>query len=368
MIILGIETSCDETAASVVENGTKVLSHVLASSADMHTKTGGIIPEIAAREQLKSILPVIDKALVDSLQTTDYSRKKIHAVDRRQLAVDQIDAIAVTYGPGLIGSLIVGVETARTLAYVWDKPIVPVNHLLGHIYANFIRETSNENEPEFPALALVISGGHTDMILMKGHGKSEWIGGTRDDAAGEAFDKTARLLGLPYPGGPAIAAEAQKHLSLTTNHQSLSLFPRPMLDKDNFDWSFSGLKTAVLRETERLKNKKTEKLTKEEIARLAAEIQEAIVDSIVGKVEKPIKKFKPKSFLVGGGVAANPRLREKLSEQINRLTDQPINLSIAQPKFCTDNASMIAAAAYYNYHPVLWKDIRATPELTITAP
>jgi len=195
MNILGIETSCDETAAAVIKDGTKILSNVVASSADMHAETGGIIPENAARQQIKSIIPVITSVL-----------------EKAKIGSEEIDVIAVTSGPGLIGSLLVGIETAKTLSLLWDKPIIPANHLSAHIYANWI---SNKKVPEFPALALVVSGGHTDIVLMKDHGKLEWIGGTRDDAAGEAFDKTARLLGLPYPGGPAISAEAEKYMTKT---------------------------------------------------------------------------------------------------------------------------------------------------------
>ncbi|MBI2405914.1 tRNA (adenosine(37)-N6)-threonylcarbamoyltransferase complex transferase subunit TsaD [Candidatus Microgenomates bacterium] len=353
MIILGIETSCDETAASVVEGEKsrrgplRILSHVLATSAGMHAKTGGIIPEVAAREQVRSILPIIQEA-----------------IENCKLKIENLDAIAVTMGPGLIGSLLVGVETARTLAYVWNKPIVPVNHLVGHIYANFIREFTNSkhqipNEPQFPALALVVSGGHTDLVLMRGHSDMKWIGGTRDDAAGEAFDKTARLLGLPYPGGPAIAAAAAAKFEARNPKFELKLFPRPMIDEENFDWSFSGLKTAVGREFQKRK-----KITEEDKKQFAAEIQEAIVDVLVTKTIRAAKKFKPKSLLLGGGVAANQRLREEFKLKIENLKLK-INLHVPQPLLCTDNASYIAAVAYYNYKPVPWRKITAKPDLTI---
>ncbi len=335
MKILGIETSCDETAAATVEDGTKILSNVIASSAEMHAKTGGVIPEQAARQQVRSIIPVIDASMANA-----------------KCQMEDIDSIAVTVGPGLIGSLLVGVETAKTLAYLWKKPIVPVNHLIAHIYANWL--TAN-NKPEFPVLALVVSGGHTDLVLMKNHGKLEWIGGTRDDAAGEAFDKTARLLGLPYPGGPAIAAEAAKHL--TVNHEPLTMFPRPMIEENNFDWSFSGLKTAVLRT---INNQQT--TTNKE--KLAAEIQEAIVDVLVTKTIRAVQKFKPKSFLLAGGVAANSRLREKFTDEI-KTKKLPIMFHVPEAKLCTDNATYIAAYAFYNYSPVRWKKIEANPELSI---
>ena len=342
MKILGIETSCDETAAAVIEDGTKILSNVVASSAEMHAKTGGVIPEQAARQQVQSIIPVIDQAL-----------------GNRDLAL--VDVIAVTVGPGLIGSLLVGVETAKTLAHVWDKPIVPVNHLVAHLYANWFKDI-----PEFPALGLVVSGGHTDLVLMRSHGNMKYIGGTRDDAAGEAFDKTARLLSLPYPGGPSISRAAEQYfekavLTLRDKTARLSLFPRPLSEEDNFDWSFSGLKTAVARE---IQNNPTSPRLRG--AELAAEIQEAIVDCLVIKSKKAIAKFRPKSFLLAGGVAANKRLREKFLGEIFSKNGH-VRFHVPEPKFCTDNAAYIAACAYYNYKPVDWKKIEANPELTITS-
>jgi N6-L-threonylcarbamoyladenine synthase len=342
MRILGIETSCDETAASVVENGIKILSNVIASSSDLHTKTGGIIPEEAARQQIISITPVVDQALSEAFGKNDPS---------------QIDAIAVTYGPGLIGSLLVGVETAKTLSFVWKKPLIPVNHLVGHVYANWLSENV---KPEFPALALVVSGGHTDLVLMSGHGKFKWIGGTRDDAAGEAFDKTARLIGLPYPGGPAISNEASKYLksSQPSERNTLTKFPRPMIEKDNFEWSFSGLKTAVLREFNSDSNKNFE------VSYFSAEIQEAIVDVLVHKTLKAVSKFKPKSLLLAGGVVANARLRDKFSSEIKK-SKLDISLFIPPPKLCTDNAAYIASCAYFNNNPLNWDQLVSNPQLSI---
>ncbi len=332
MKILGIETSCDETAAAVVENGTKIVSSVVASSLEMHTKTGGIIPEVAARQQVKLILPVIQEA-----------------IDKSNLKITDIDTIGITIGPGLIGSLLVGVETAKTLAYLWKKTIIPVNHLVAHIYANWL----NEKQPEFPALALVVSGGHTDLVLMKNHGKLEWIGGTRDDAAGEAFDKCARLLGLPYPGGPSIAAAA------ASNHQSIIL-PRPMIEENNFDWSFSGLKTAVLRE---INGKKLKAKEKQE---LAYEIQESISDVLIEKTLKAVKIYRPKSLLLAGGVSANQRLREKAQLSVNQLNNLSIKLSFPAINLCTDNAASIASCSFFNYSPVPWQKIEVNPNLSIT--
>lgn len=323
MKILGIETSCDETAAAIVKNGTKVLSNVVASSVELHKKTGGIIPEVAAREQIKCIIPVIQQSLRD---------------------VKKIDAIAVTVGPGLIGSLLVGVETARTLSYVWEKPIVPINHLMAHIYANFI----NKQTIEFPAVCLVVSGGHTDLVLMKNHKKIKWLGGTRDDAAGECFDKTARVLGLSYPGGPEISRLAEKGNAKTYH------LPRPMLQQKNLDFSFSGLKTAVIN---LVKKEKTIKRPG-----LAASIQTAIVDCLVTKTIRAVKNHPVKSLLLSGGVAANTLLREKLAMASKNLG---VQFFVPPRSLCTDNAVIVASCAYFNFQPVPWQKIKADPSLSI---
>ena len=308
MLILGIETSCDETAAAIVEDGTKIISNVVASSQAMHAKYGGIIPDQAAREQVKAIIPVIKEALVT-----------------------KIDAIAVTVGPGLIGSLLVGVETAKTLAFVWNKPIVPVNHLIGHIYGNWL----DGKTPKFPALVLLVSGGHTELILMKNHGQFKLLGSTRDDAAGECFDKCARILNLGYPGGPAIEQNAKLG--------SIAPLPRPMINDKSFDFSFSGLKTAVL-------------VRKNENPHYRAyELQEAITDVLVKKTLAAAEKFDPKSILLCGGVAANKRLRQKIPQAIA----PPIAL-------CPDNAAYIASAAFFNYHPVPWEKVNADAGLEVT--
>ena len=363
MRILGIETSCDETAAAVVENGTTILSNVVASSAELHIKTGGVIPEQAARQQVKSIIPVINEALL--------------TIDHLPSAINSIDAIAVTVGPGLIGSLLVGVETAKTLSYLWNKPISPVNHLVAHVYANWI----SPEQPSFPALALVVSGGHTDLVLIEKHpstgsidslqagsGKAlKWIGGTRDDAGGEAFDKTARLLGLPYPGGPSIAASAAK-FQITNTKLQIKL-PRPMINENNFDFSFSGLKTAVLREVNNLKAKRL--INELTTNHLAYEVQEAICDCLVIKTLKAVKKFTPKALLLAGGVSANLRLREKFIAEIEKEKIN-VDLRFPTPKFCTDKAAAIASCAYFytkgglqHYSPISWQKIEANPELTI---
>lgn len=318
MTILGIESTCDETSASVVENGTKIHSLVTATSQDMHIKYGGIIPDKAARAQLESILPVVKEALGNK----------------------EIDAIAVSYGPGLIGSLLIGVETAKTLALAWNKPLIPVNHLIGHIYANWL---DTENIPPFPSLVLLVSGGHSELILMRNHGNFELLGSTRDDAAGECFDKCGRLLGLPYPYGIYVQDEAAKYDS--QNHQPF--LPRPMLDQKNYDFSFSGLKTAV-----------SNSLSLYPPSQLAFELQEAIIDVLLQKTMKAAEQYRPKSILLAGGVAANKRLREKF---------QGPNIFIPPLKLCTDNAAVIASAAFFNKKITPFEEINADPGLIITS-
>lgn len=332
MKILGLETSCDETAAAIVENGVNILSNVVSSSQEIHTKTGGIIPEKAAREQLKSILAVIDLALSEA-----------------DLEISQIDALAVTVGPGLIGSLLVGVETAKTLSFIYQKPIIPVVHHLAHVYANWLEKPTLV---AFPALVLTVAGGHTNLFLMEAHGVFKLLGETRDDAAGEAFDKTARLLKLPYPGGPSIAEKAQVYLN--KNKKKLNLFPRPMIGEDNFDFSFSGLKTAVLKEV------KEKTLKKADQQKLAAEVQEAIVDSLTQRTLKAIEIYSPKSFLLAGGAAANKRLRDRLRQKLKE-ANLAIELRIPAVKFCTDNAGFVASYAFFNLEKMSWREINATP-------
>lgn len=321
MKILGIETSCDETAAAVVENGTKILSNIVASSEKLHAKTGGIIPETAAREQLKTIIPVIDQAL-----------------KKANIKAEELDAIAVTSGPGLFGSLIIGVETTKSLAFAWNKPLVPINHLVGHIYANWLE---NSSPPKFPNLTLIVSGGHSELVLTTGHGKYQWLGGTRDDAAGEAFDKSARVLGLSYPGGPAIQKAANRVEKMN------NILPRPLANSNDFDFSFSGLKTAVVNLAE------NKKFSPKQINQMAAEIQEAIVDSLLNKTLKAAEKYSVKELLLAGGVAANSRLVEKTREKFTGKVHAP------KPIFCVDNGAMIAAAAFFNYQEVPWEKVTA---------
>lgn len=345
MIILGIETSCDETAAAVVQktgNRIKILSNAVASSAQLQAKYGGVIPEQAAREQLKSIIPVTETAL---------SEAKITKKD--------IDAIAVTYGPGLIGSLLVGVETAKSFALAWNKPLIPVNHLLGHFYANWIsqplaisnsllasqKQTAKSKQPKFPCIGLLVSGGHTDLVLFTDHNKYEYLGGTRDDAAGECFDKCARLLGLPYPGGPQISKLAKKG-----NPEAFNL-PRPMIDSKDFDFSFSGLKTAVANLPD-----------KSNIADLASSIEAAIVDVLVDKTIKAAKLHKVKDIIIAGGVAANQKLINDLRLTIK---DLKVKLHVPPPAFCTDNAAMIASAAFFQKPVENPLSVQADPSLAL---
>lgn len=323
MIILGIESTCDETGVGIVRDGREILANVVASSASMHQKYGGIVPEVAAREQIRSMIPVISEVL----QVSGFRYK-------------DLDAIAVANGPGLVGSLLVGVETANTLALVWDKPLIAVNHLVAHVYANWIGDNS---PPKFPLIALIVSGGHTDLIMMTDHNKYRWLGGTLDDAAGEAFDKVARVLGLGYPGGPAVEKIAL-NFELRTSNFKLK-FPRPMINEDNFDFSFSGLKTSVVNlvhSSSFLRQGK--QLTVDSKSKIAFEFQNAICDVLVTKTLRAAKKYNVKSIVVGGGVSANTFLKEKMVDDGKKFNFEvffpPKNLSV-------DNGAMIAAAAFY---------------------
>jgi N6-L-threonylcarbamoyladenine synthase len=337
MKILGIETSCDETAAAVIDGGTTIVSSVVASSKLMHEKYGGVVPEVAAREQLRCIIPTIDEAV-------------------KHIDLQTIDAIAVTVGPGLVGSLLVGVETAKTMSFVTGKPIIPVNHVLAHMYANFLAPIK---PIEFPAISLVVSGGHTELYLMKSPKELLWLGGTLDDAAGECFDKTARLLGFGHGGGVAIQKAAQTHLST----KSMFLFPRPMLDTHNvYNFSFSGLKTAMLRQVQ--SHEKQNTLTKEHTSMLAYEIQEAITDVLVKKTLHAAQTYNAASILLSGGVAANLRLREKFETKI-RENHASLSLHIPPVPLCTDNAAYIASYAFFKGTPTDWHNIEAIPDLSV---
>jgi len=322
MKILAIETSCDETAAALLEakgNKFKLDSNIVASQIDLHAKTGGIVPEVAAREHTIKIIPVINKAVKD---------------------LKEIDVIAATAGPGLITSLIVGLETAKTLAFALNKPLIPVNHMEGHLYANWLpsRITNHQSlitfklpQIKFPALCLIISGGHTEIILMKDEYHYKKIGQTLDDAAGEAFDKVAKIIDLGYPGGPIIEKMAKQG-----NPEKYNL-PRPMLNRAGFDFSFSGLKTAVLYLVKEQKNI-SDTFKKD----LSASFQKAAIDVLINKTLKAAQKYKVKTVMVSGGVAANQALAKKFKKAV-----KGINLYIPSLKFCTDNAAMIAMAGWF---------------------
>ncbi len=359
MKILGIESSCDETAAAVIEgsgqNSLRVLSSVISSQIDIHKQYGGIVPEVAAREHVLNILPVINQAL---------SQAKIHhcfsplTKGRCPEGRGVLDAIAVTVGPGLITSLQVGVETAKTFGFAWKVPIVAINHIEGHIYAG-LADKFPVSDIQFPIIILTVSGGHTLLVLMRGWGKYETIGGTRDDAAGEAFDKAAQALGLGFPGGPAIAQTAKEFEPRTSNFE-LSL-PRPMIDSKDYDFSFSGLKTALIYA---IKDDPNYKLR---ITNYSHEFQEAVVDVLVTKLVKAAKAYHAKTVMLTGGVSANARLRQVLDEAVNK--DLPgAELLIPDLKYTTDNAAMIATAGYFHalkkdFTP--WQDLRAQPNLEL---
>ena len=320
MKILGIETSCDETSAAVVEDGRRIISNVVASQIDLHQKYGGVVPEVASRKHVELILPVIQEAL-----------------DGAGCALTNIDAIAVINRPGLIGALIVGVAAAKAIAYAANLPLVAVHHLAGHIYANFLTEL----EPVFPFVCLVVSGGHSDIIYMPGHGEYRILARTRDDAAGEAFDKCARAMGLGYPGGPIIDKMAKD------GNPKAVKFPRANLG-DSLDFSFSGLKTAVIRHTAREDRS-------ESIEDIAASFQQAVVDVLVENTMKAARMKGVSRVLIAGGVAANSALQSQMKEAGDRLG---ILVSAPPPKLCTDNAAMAASAAFFNYNVGLKDGLR----------
>lgn len=360
MKVLAVETSCDETSSSVVErkeNRIKVLSNTISSSIKLHTQTGGIIPENAAREQLKFMLPVIMDSLIKSENIKRPISKKEKFFLANKILKEKVDAIAVTIGPGLIGSLLVGVETAKTLSFAFNKPIIPVNHLLGHIYANFIENNwefkigNLKLGIDFPFIGLIVSGGHTDLLLFKSHKNFKWLGGTRDDAAGEAFDKIARILDLSYPGGPEIERRAK------LGEKGQFNFKSPMIDTEDFDFSFSGLKTEALREV-----KKISKSEEQTVNNISFAVQEAIVKVLVKKTIKAAKKFKISTIVLGGGVSANQALRERINLDAKRyLLDA--NVFFPELKYTTDNAAMIGVYALLSGKPTNWRLIKAEPEL-----
>jgi len=351
MKVLGIETSCDETAAAVVQDGRQILSNVIASQVDIHTRFGGIVPEVASRQHLLAVIPIIQEAMAEA-----------------QSCWSDLDAIAVTIGPGLAGSLLVGINIAKAIALAQGLPILGINHLEGHIYANWLEG----REPDFPVICLIVSGGHTDLLLMMEHGKYQPLGRTRDDAAGEAFDKVARILGLGYPGGPAIEQAA------LSGNSSLYHLPRAWL-KGSDDFSFSGLKTAVLRLVEEQSEKaarleettpmsediplKREGAVEEsEKADIAASFQEAVADVLVTKTVAAAKRLEACQIMLCGGVASNHLLRQMMAERSH------LPVLIPSPVLCTDNAAMIATCGYFHLRAgrISGWDLDVMPNLRLT--
>ncbi len=312
LYILGIESSCDETSVSIVKNGTEEISTVISSQIDIHKDFGGVVPEIASRHHVKNITMVLEECL-----------------KKAEMEIEDIDAIAITYGPGLIGSLLIGLEAAKTLAFIYNKPLIPVHHIAGHIYAN-----SLVKELKFPLLALVVSGGHTEIIEMKKHFEFKKLGGTLDDAIGECYDKVARVIGLEYPGGPKID-------KLATIGKDTYKLPVPLKD-NSYNFSFSGLKSAVINLSHNEEQRGNE-IRKEDLAK---SFQKVSIEAITSKLRKAIIENNIKNVIVAGGVAASQGLRNAMQELTEELS---VELSIPPMKYCTDNAAMIAAAGYYAY-------------------
>lgn len=333
VLILGIESSCDETAAAVVKNGREVLSNVISSQIDLHTLFGGVVPEIASRKHIEKINQVIDQALADA-----------------GLTLDDITAIAVTYGPGLVGALLVGVAQAKAIAWAKGLPLVGVHHIEGHVCANFIEH--KELEPPF--LCLIVSGGHTHLVIMEDYGQFEIIGRTRDDAAGEAFDKVARAVGLGYPGGPKIDKAAREGNPYAVK------FPQAHIEGAPYDFSFSGLKSAVLNYINHARMQGGEICVPD----LAASFQNAVVEALVTRAVAAAKEFGYGRIVLAGGVAANSALRQGLKEACE---EEKLEFCYPSPIFCTDNAAMIAVAGYYEYKKGVrhgW-DLNAVPNLKL---
>jgi len=342
MKIFAIETSCDETSfalLNVTQRGFDLQQHIIASQAAIHSQYGGVVPEVAARKHLEVLLPLLDKSI--GLK-----------------AVKAADLFAVTAGPGLITSLMVGTETAKALAYACKKPLLGINHLEAHIYANWLTypELFKEDKKIFPSLALIVSGGHTEMVLMTGHGKYQLVGQTLDDAAGEAFDKVAKILGLGYPGGPIVAKLAEQG-----NPQAIN-FPRPMMDKKNFDFSFAGLKTAVLYYVQKQK-----KISQQQKADICASFQAAVIDVLTTKLARAAQQYGVKSLMVVGGVSANKELR---AASVRTGRDLSVPIFVPKLEFTGDNAAMIAVAAYYHRRDKgqkdNWQRLRFDPQMKLT--
>jgi N6-L-threonylcarbamoyladenine synthase len=335
--IFGIETSCDETAAAVVTDGKVVKSSVVASQVKLHEKYGGVVPEIASRAHIEKIYPVIKEAM-----------------EQANVTKDDIDAIAVANQPGLTIALVVGVTAAKTLSFAWDKPLIAINHLHAHLQSSIM----SEDNLELPAAALIVSGGHTSLYDYHSPLEPKLLGATTDDAAGEAFDKVATILKLPYPGGPSIEKAAAEG-----NPKAIQ-FPRSMLGRDSLDFSFSGIKTAVLyhcRGQDMKGENKIDSMSRQEIADIAASFQSAVIDVLVKKTERAAKKIKAKTVLLGGGVAANSSLRTALQDMCGSSTPS-IKLLVAPKQYCTDNAVMVASLAYYKFKAGLFADLTLEPK------
>lgn len=323
--IFGIESSCDETSCSIVKNGKEEIATVIASQIDIHKNFGGVVPEIASRHHVKNITLVIDECL-----------------EKANMKMEDMSAIAVTYGPGLIGSLLVGVEAAKTLSYLYNKPLIPVHHISGHIYANNLVE-----EMQFPLIALIISGGHTELVYMKDHYSFEKLGGTLDDAVGECYDKVARVIGVPYPGGPTIDKYAQEG-------EDTYKLPIPLND-DSYNFSFSGLKSAVIN----LVHKEEQKGNPIRKKDLAASFQNTVIDTLCRKTMKALEEKQVKNFIMAGGVAANQELRRRMSELCE---ERKIHYTFPEMKYCTDNAAMIAASGYFAFQLGRRADLTLNPK------
>ncbi|MDF2378671.1 MAG: tRNA (adenosine(37)-N6)-threonylcarbamoyltransferase complex transferase subunit TsaD [Candidatus Gracilibacteria bacterium] len=383
MRILAIETSCDETACAIVENGWKVHANVIASSLDLHKKTGGVVPEVAARAHVEAIMPVISSAMKEAQNPKSKIQKSIAKVAKLlnfefcALDFESIDAIAVTVEPGLQTSLLVGIETAKWLSYLWKKPLIEVNHIRGHVYANWLERDPKKEPIQFPVMCLSVSGGHNELILMRSHDDWEVVGESQDDAAGEAFDKVARILGLGYPGGPVIEAMAEKKTPTSfkrgiapcddgeevlgspckgfeVKEGKALKFPRAWLNQNrsnkwdgtSYNFSFSGLKSEVLREVQR-----RGELTEEDQKEIAAAFQEAVCEVLVTKLIGAAKKYEVKEIHLAGGVSANKYLRNMIQDSLPTEGEDGLpRLRVRWPKkmeYCTDNAAMIGAAGFF---------------------
>ena len=329
-LILGIETSCDETAAAVVADGRKILSNVVASQIESHKRFGGVVPEIASRHHVEQITIVLEEAM-----------------KKAGVGFSDLTAVAVTQGPGLVGALLVGVEAAKAIAYAHQLPLVPVHHIAGHIYASRLVD-----EFQFPLLCLVVSGGHTELVYMERHGHFRLLGETRDDAAGEAYDKVARVLGLPYPGGPHIDRLAQEGEPIVD-------LPRAWLEEGSFDFSFSGLKSAVINAVHQARQK-GEEISPEN---LAASFQDSVTEVLVGKTIRAAEAYGVRQILLGGGVAANQGLRKRLESAVRNMGN--MELIIPPISFCTDNAAMIAAAGQVFYENGIRADLTLNAEASL---